>query len=59
MVDNAEVSGKKLMIVRFETHQEMIWTDNPKQEIDRLIQQWAGNILAIMYDGQIIYSKEW
>jgi hypothetical protein len=54
MAENAEV---KLMLVRFTTHTETIRTNNPEAEVRRVMQLAAGQVLNIIYDGKIIYTR--
>jgi hypothetical protein len=58
MVDQSKVDQeKKVMIAVFESHQEIIKTNDPAAEVKRLIGMYTTSILTILYDGKIIYTK--
>lgn len=47
----------KLMIVRFDTHTESIRTNSPEAEVKRIMGLAAGQVINIIYDGKIIYTR--
>jgi hypothetical protein len=47
----------KLMIVRYETCTESIKTNNPEGEVKRIMGLAAGQVINIIYDGKIIYTR--
>lgn len=47
----------KLMIIRYEGHTETIRTNQPELEVQRAVVNAAGQLINIIYDGKIIYSR--
>lgn len=47
----------KLMIVRYETCTESIRTNSPEAEVKRIMGLAAGQVINIIYDGKIIYTR--
>lgn len=53
----AESAEMKLMIIRYEGHTETIRTNQPELEVQRAVVNAAGQLIHIIYDGKIIYSR--
>jgi hypothetical protein len=47
----------KLMIVQYETCTESIRTNNPESDVKRIMAMAAGQVINIIYDGKIIYTR--
>lgn len=48
---------KSLIIIQTKAFTETIFTDNPEVEINRLMQLHHKELLSIIFDGKLIYTK--
>jgi DNA-binding protein YbaB len=53
----AEGAEMKLMIIQYEGHTETIKTNQPELEVQRAVVNAAGQLVNIIYDGKIIYTR--
>lgn len=53
----AEGAEMKLMIIRYEGHTETIRTNQPELEVQRAVVNAGGELINIIYDGKIIYTR--
>ena len=45
------------LVVRYNASIETIKTSDPIGEVNRIMAKYAGDILTIMVDGEVIYTK--
>ena len=48
---------KSLIIIQTTKHTETIYTDNPKEEVNRLMQQYSNDVCSILLNDRLIYIK--
>lgn len=48
---------KSLIIIQTIKHTETIYTDNPKEEVNRLMQLYSNDVRSILLNDRLIYIK--
>lgn len=47
-----------IVMVRYKASIETIKTSHPIEEVNRIMSKYTGDILSIMVDGEVVYTKQ-